>query len=92
LAGQALILIESYFFVLVPVIMLASELRAFEKGPDAPCTMALVMKLSAAAKVGLDVVVSVSFVATDEDELPELPTKFLTMSPRMGATSLSTLG
>jgi hypothetical protein len=82
----------SYFLVFVPVIMLASELRALENGPDAPCTMALVMKLSAAAKVGLVVVVSVNFVATDDEELPELPTKFLTMSPRMGATSLSTLG
>ena len=82
-----------YFLLLFPVIRFARDERALEKGPLAPCTMAFVMKVSAAANVGLAVVVEPTFVeiAEDEDEA-EPPAKSETMALKIGATSLSTLG
>ena len=74
--------------------MLVSELMALEKGPEAPWMMALVMKLSAAAKVGLAVVVDDLVVIDDDDDDDEEdpPARLPTMALRIGATSLSTLG
>ena len=74
--------------------MLVSELMALEKGPEAPWMMALVMKLSAAAKVGLAVVVDDLVVIDDDDddEEEDPPARLPTMALRIGATSLSTLG
>ena len=84
-----------YFFVLFPEIMLVRELMALVKGPLAPWMMALVMKESAAANVGLAVVVE-NLVEIDDDDDDDddesLPTKLPTMALRIGATSLSTLG
>ena len=51
------------------------------------------MKVSAAANVGLAVVVEPSFVEiTDDDGAVEPPAKSDTMALKIGATSLSTLG
>ena len=74
--------------------MLVSELMALEKGPEAPWMMALVMKLSAAAKVGLAVVVDdlVVIADDDDDDDEDPPARLPTMALRIGATSLSTLG
>ena len=73
--------------------MLVRELMALEKGPEAPWMMALVMKLSAAAKVGLAVVVDDLVVIDDDDDDDEdPPARLPTMALRIGATSLSTLG
>ena len=75
--------------------MLVSELMALEKGPEAPWMMALVMKLSAAAKVGLAVVVDDLVVIDDDDDdddEEDPPARLPTMALRIGATSLSTLG
>jgi hypothetical protein len=73
------------------------NLIAFENGPLAPCTIALVMNESAAANVGLAVVVDFVAIAADdpaddEDADDPLPTRLETISLKMGATSLSTLG
>ena len=70
----------------------AREVRAFEKGPLAPWTIAFVMKVSAAANVGLAVVVEPSFVEMTDDADVEPPAKSETMALKIGATSLSTLG
>ena len=84
-----------YFFVLFPEIMLVRELMALVKGPLAPWMMAFVMKESAAANVGLAVVVD-NLVEIDDDDDDDddesLPTRLPTMALRIGATSLSTLG
>ena len=76
--------------------MLVSELMALEKGPEAPWMMALVMKLSAAANVGLAVVVDDLVVIDDDDDddddEEDPPARLPTMALRIGATSLSTLG
>jgi hypothetical protein len=72
----------------------AREERALENGPLAPCTIAFVMNVSAAANVGLAVVVEPSFVdiTDDADDEPDPPAKSETMALKIGATSLSTLG
>ena len=50
------------------------------------------MKVSAAANVGLAVVVEPSFVEMTDDADVEPPAKSETMALKIGATSLSTLG
>lgn len=58
------------------------------------CTIAFVMKESAAANVGLCVVVDFVAIddAEDDDDDEPLPARSETMALKMGATSLSTLG